>query len=120
MSRRVALARAVALDPMMIMYDEPFTGQDPISMGVLVKLISALNEASKLSSIVVSHDVRQTAGIADRIYLISNGQVIGSGEAEAMLDSEDDGVKQFMHGLPDGPVPFHYSPDGRAEDILER
>jgi phospholipid/cholesterol/gamma-HCH transport system ATP-binding protein len=120
MSRRVALARAVALDPMMIMYDEPFTGQDPISMGVLVKLISALNEASKLSSIVVSHDVRQTAGIADHIYLISNGQVIGSGASEVMLDSEDDGVKQFMHGLPDGPVPFHYSPDGVAEDILER
>ncbi len=120
MSRRVALARAMALDPMMIMYDEPFTGQDPISMGVLVKLISALNAASKLSSIVVSHDVRKTAEIADCIYLISNGKVIGSGAAEAMLESEDEGIKQFMHGLPDGPVPFHYSPDGVVDDILER
>ncbi len=120
MSRRVALARAVALDPMMIMYDEPFTGQDPISMGVLIKLIRALNDASRLSSIVVSHDVRQTAGIADLIYLISNGRVVGSGAARDMLDSEESGIRQFMHGLPDGPVPFHYSATGLEEDILQR
>ncbi len=118
MARRVALARAMALDPMMIMYDEPFTGQDPISMGVLVKLIHALNDASKLSSIVVSHDVRETAGIADLIYLIADGKVIGSGAAQEMLASEEDGIRQFMHGLPDGPVPFHYSAAGVEEDIL--
>jgi ABC transport permease subunit len=105
MARRVALARAMALDPMMVMYDEPFTGQDPISMGVLVKLIRALNDASRLTSIIVSHDVQETAEIADLIYLISNGKVIGSGESRSMLDSDSGWVKQFMHGHADGPVP---------------
>jgi len=108
MARRVALARAMALDPMMIMYDEPFTGQDPISMGVLVTLIRALNDASGLTSIVVSHDVRETAGIADRIYLIANGSVVASGTSATVDAHPSPWVQQFMHGLPDGPVHFHY------------
>jgi phospholipid/cholesterol/gamma-HCH transport system ATP-binding protein len=118
MARRVALARAMALDPMMIMYDEPFTGQDPISMGILVKLIRALNDASGLSSIIVSHDVQETAEIADLIYLISNGKVIGSGESKAMLDSDSGWVKQFMHGQADGPVPFHFPAAELEEDFF--
>jgi phospholipid/cholesterol/gamma-HCH transport system ATP-binding protein len=118
MARRVALARAMALDPMMIMYDEPFTGQDPISMGVLVQLIRALNDASQLTSIVVSHDVEETAEIADLIYLISDGKVIESGASVAMMASELGWTKQFMHGLPDGPVPFHYPAAELGEDLL--
>jgi phospholipid/cholesterol/gamma-HCH transport system ATP-binding protein len=108
MARRVALARAVALDPMMIMYDEPFTGQDPISMGVLVTLIRQLNDASRLTSIVVSHDVGETASIADRIYLIADGKVMAKGTAQEVDASGSAWVQQFMHGEPDGPVHFHY------------
>lgn len=119
MSRRVALARAMALDPMMIMYDEPFTGQDPISMGVLVELIRSLNDASGLSSVVVSHDVRETAEIADQIYLISNGKVIEQGSSEAMMNSEREWTSQFMHGKADGPVPFHFPAPELAKDLLE-
>ena len=119
MARRVALARAIALDPDMIMYDEPFTGQDPISMGVLVKLIDALNEASRLTSIIVSHDVQETAGIADLIYVISNGRVVDSGEPGALMRSESDWTRQFMQGLPDGPVPFHYPAPPLEQDILQ-
>lgn len=118
MARRVALARAMALDPMMIMYDEPFTGQDPISMGVLAQLIRALNDASQLTSIVVSHDVGETAAIADLIYLISDGKVIEHGASEAMMSSESGWTKQFMRGLADGPVPFHYPAAELGEDLL--
>lgn len=118
MARRVALARAIALDPMMIMYDEPFTGQDPISMGVLVKLISELNEALGLSSIVVSHDVEETAAIADWIYLISRGKVVGEGSPELLNRSTSRWVQQFMNGTPDGPVHFHYDSSDYASDIL--
>lgn len=118
MARRVALARAMVLDPMMIMYDEPFTGQDPISMGVLVELIRALNDASRLSSIIVSHDVQETSAIADLIYVISNGKVIESGRPETMINSESDWTRQFMQGLADGPVPFHYPAAELAEDLL--
>ncbi|HEB96832.1 MAG TPA: ATP-binding cassette domain-containing protein [Sedimenticola thiotaurini] len=118
MARRVALARAIALDPDMIMYDEPFTGQDPISMGVLVQLIHALNQASRLTSIIVSHDVQETAGIADLIYLISDGRVIGRGAPSDLLQSESAWARQFMQGLPDGPVPFHYPAPPLERDIL--
>ena len=118
MARRVALARAIALDPMMIMYDEPFTGQDPISMGVLVKLIRALNDASRLTSIVVSHDVREAAQIADYIYIISNGKVIEHGAPDAMMNSASEWTAQFMNGLADGPVPFHYPAPGLEQDLL--
>jgi phospholipid/cholesterol/gamma-HCH transport system ATP-binding protein len=116
MARRVALARAIALDPMMIMYDEPFTGQDPISMGVLVKLIRQLNDAAGLTSIVVSHDVEETSAIADLLYVISDGRVVESGQPQSMRESGSEWTKQFMHGLPDGPVPFHYpAPELQAD-----
>ena len=108
MSRRVALARAIALDPMMVMYDEPFSGQDPISMGVLVQLIRKLNDALGLTSVVVSHDVHETATIADYIYVLSGGKVVGKGTPADLKERGSDQVRQFMNGLPDGPVPFHY------------
>ncbi len=118
MARRVALARAIALDPMMVMYDEPFTGQDPISMGVLVQLIRLLNDALSLTSIIVSHDVQETAAIADYIYVISEGRVVEHGTPEAIMNSESPWVRQFMHGLPDGPVPFHYPAPPYLDDLL--
>ncbi|WJW74851.1 ATP-binding cassette domain-containing protein [Thiohalobacter sp. IOR34] len=118
MARRVALARAIALDPMMIMYDEPFTGQDPISMGALVQLIRLLNDALGLTSIVVSHDVQETAAIADYIYVLSEGKVVDHGTPEALNQSESPWVMQFMHGLPDGPVPFHYRAPPYLDDLL--
>lgn len=118
MARRVALARAIALDPMMIMYDEPFTGQDPISMGVLVQLIRQLNDALGLTSIVVSHDVHETAAIADYIYLVSGGKVVGQGTPAELALSSSEWVRQFMQGLPDGPVPFHYPAPDYARDLL--
>lgn len=118
MARRVALARAMALDPMMIMYDEPFTGQDPISMGVLMQLIRHLNDASGLTSIVVSHDVRETATIADAVYLISDGKVMGHGAPADMLASNSPWVRQFMDGLPDGPVRFNYPAADLAQDLF--
>jgi len=118
MARRVALARAIALDPMMIMYDEPFTGQDPISMGVLVKLIRRLNDALGLTSIVVSHDVQETAAISDYIYLLSGGKVVGKGTPDELGNSDSAWAEQFLKGLPDGPVPFHYAADEYASDLL--
>lgn len=118
MARRVALARAVALDPMMILYDEPFTGQDPISMGVLVTLIRQLNDASRLTSVVVSHDVRETASIADYIYIVANGKVMSRGTPAEVEATESEWVDQFMHGLPDGPVHFHYPAPRLEQDFL--
>jgi phospholipid/cholesterol/gamma-HCH transport system ATP-binding protein len=118
MARRVALARAVALDPMMIMYDEPFTGQDPISMGVLVSLIRQLNDASELTSVIVSHDVRETASIADFIYVIANGVVMCRGTPEQLTAERSEWVRQFMDGLPDGPVHFHYPAVSARQDFL--
>lgn len=119
MARRVALARAIALDPMMIMYDEPFTGQDPISMGVLVRLIRMLNDALGLSSIVVSHDVQEACAIADYVYLVSGGKVIEHGTPAQLAVSDSKWSQQFMQGLADGPVPFHYaSTKGYVEDLM--
>ena len=118
MSRRVALARAIALDPEMVMYDEPFVGQDPIAMGVLVELIRKLNQALGITSIIVSHDLHETASIADLLYLIADGEVIGVGTPDEMLNSSDARVRQFMQGLPDGPVPFHYPADDYQNDLL--
>lgn len=119
MARRVALARAIALDPMMIMYDEPFTGQDPISMGALVQLIRLLNDALGLTSVIVSHDVQETASIADYIYVVSDGKVVEHGAPEALNRSDSPWVNQFMHGLPDGPVPFHYPGRDYLDDLLD-
>jgi phospholipid/cholesterol/gamma-HCH transport system ATP-binding protein len=118
MARRVALARAIALDPMMILYDEPFAGQDPISMGVLMKLIRTLNDALGLTSIIVSHDVKETVAIADYLYLISDGQVVEHGAPEALMRSTSPWVDQFIHALPDGPVSFHYPAPPYAADLL--
>ncbi|WP_297527561.1 ABC transporter ATP-binding protein [Thiohalobacter sp.] len=118
MARRVALARAIALDPMMIMYDEPFTGQDPISMGALVQLIRLLNDALGLTTIIVSHDVQETAAIADHIYVLSEGRVVDHGTPEQLNSSSSPWVMQFMHGLPDGPVPFHYPAPDYLDDLL--
>lgn len=118
MARRVALARAIALDPMMIMYDEPFTGQDPISMGVLVKLIRQLNDAAELTSLLVSHDVNEAASIADWVYIVSGGQVIEQGEPEQLMNNGGGWTRQFLHGEADGPVPFHYPAAPLREDLL--
>ncbi len=118
MARRVALARAIALDPMMIMYDEPFTGQDPISMGALVHLIKSLNTTLNLTSIIVSHDVHETAAIADYIYVISGGKIIGEGTPKQLEESDSPWVQQFMHGDADGPVHFHYPANDYLDDLL--
>ena len=118
MARRVALARAMTLDPMMIMYDEPFTGQDPISMGTLVNLIHRMNDAMELTSIIVSHDVNETAEIADYVYLLSGGKVIEKGSPVQLKRSSSQWVQQFMQGLPDGPVPFHYPGLGFEDDLF--
>ena len=118
MARRVALARTIALDPEIILFDEPFTGQDPIAMGVLVQLIRLLNDALNMTSVIVSHDVDETASIADYIYIVSNGQVIGQGEPRAMLHSKEARIHQFINGLPDGPVPFHFPAQDYKDDLM--
>ncbi len=118
MARRVALARAIALDPDLLMYDEPFTGQDPIAMGVLVSLIRELNDALGTTSLLVSHDIHETVSIADKIFIIADGNVIGSGSPEELNAGPTAMVQQFMHGEPDGPVPFHYPADGIEFDVL--
>jgi len=118
MARRVAMARAIALDPVMVMYDEPFTGQDPISMGVLVNLIRSMNQSLHLSSIVVSHDVPETMSISDYIYLISDGRVVTQGTPEELKNSSDPWVQQFIEGQSDGPVPFHYAASPVMQDLI--
>ncbi len=118
MARRVALARAIALDPGMVLYDEPFTGQDPISMGVLIKLIRELNRALRLTSVVVSHDVEETLSIADYVYLLSEGQVVGRGTPQQIRNSGNGWVQQFLRGEPDGPVPFHYPAVPLQQELL--
>lgn len=119
MARRVALARTIALDPELMMYDEPFTGQDPISMGVLVRLIKRLNQLLQTTTIIVSHDVEETCSIADYIYLIAGGQVIGHGTPFELKKSDQPQVKQFMHGEADGAVPFHYPARPYTEELLD-
>jgi phospholipid/cholesterol/gamma-HCH transport system ATP-binding protein len=118
MARRVALARAIALDPMMIMYDEPFTGQDPITVGVIMKLIRMISDTLGLTSIIVSHDVQEISAISDYIYMLSNGKIVGQGAPDRMWQSESPWVTQFMKAQPDGPVPFHYPAADIVEDLL--
>lgn len=118
MARRVALARTIALDPELMMYDEPFTGQDPISMGVLVRLIKRLNQLLQTTTVIVSHDVEETCSIADYVYLIAGGQVIGHGTPLELKNSIQPQVKQFMHGEADGVVPFHYPARPYTEELL--
>lgn len=118
MARRVAMARAIALDPTIMLYDEPFTGQDPISMGVLVKLIRELNDALGMTSIVVSHDVEETNSIADYVYLVSGGRVVDQGTPLTLKQRGTEWTRQFLGGLPDGPVPFHYPAEPFRDDLL--
>ena len=118
MQRRVALARAIAMDPSIIMYDEPFTGLDPISKGVITQLIRTMNDALNMTSIVVTHDVPEACEIADKIYVLGGGKVLGEGTPKELLNSEVPAIKQFMSGLPDGPVAYHYPADDYQEDIL--
>jgi phospholipid/cholesterol/gamma-HCH transport system ATP-binding protein len=117
MARRVALARAVALDPQLIMYDEPFAGLDPISMGVTANLIRRLNDALGSTSILVSHDVHESFAIADYVYFLSRGKIVAEGTPSALMVSTDPYVRQFVHAEPDGPVPFHYPGRSLAEDF---
>ncbi len=118
MARRVALARAIVTDPDILIYDEPFAGLDPISMGVVMRLIRSLNDALGISSIVVTHDVREISQIADVSYILSEGQVVASGTPAELHDHPSPVVKQFMEGAADGPVPFHYpAPDYREQLI---
>lgn len=119
MARRVALARAIALDPDLVMYDEPFTGQDPISMGVLMRLIRRLNDALGLTSVVVSHDVDEVLSIADYAYVLAGGKLLAQGTPEEVRNSTADTVRQFIDGQDDGPVPFHYPAPPLAEALLE-
>ena len=116
MARRVALARAIVMDPEILIYDEPFVGLDPISLGVILRLIREMNEGLGLTSIVVSHDVQELATIAHDSYLISGGTVVATGTPQELAASGSEVVKQFMTGSDDGPVPFHYpAPDYRKQ-----
>lgn len=118
MARRIALARAIALDPELIMYDEPFAGLDPISMGVAANLIRRLNDATGATSLVVSHDVQECFQICDYAYLMSSqGRVVAHGRPEELQASDHPEVRQFIRGEPDGPVRFHYPAAPLAEDL---
>ena len=119
MARRAALARAIALDPDLIMYDEPFTGQDPISMGVIVDLIKKLNETLDLTSIVISHDVTEVLSIADYGYIVAEQKIIAEGTPEQLRASQDPRVIQFLSGQADGPVKFHYPAEDYEEELFQ-
>jgi phospholipid/cholesterol/gamma-HCH transport system ATP-binding protein len=121
MARRVALARTIALDPQLIMYDEPFAGLDPISMGITANLVRRLNDALGSTSILVSHDVNESFAISDYVYFLSNGRIVAEGTPDEITASSDPFVRQFVHAESDGPVPFHYPGKSLAEDLgLER
>jgi len=109
MARRAALARAVVLDPMLILYDEPFAGLDPIALAVVGKLVRTLNDSLGATSIVVSHDVYECLQIVDYLYFVSEGRIVGEGTPDEVRASTDPFVRQFVHGETDGPVPFHYA-----------
>jgi len=120
MARRVALARAIVMDPEIIYYDEPFVGLDPISMGVVVRLIRRMNDALGLTSVVVTHDVDEVSSIADCTFLLSEGRVVASGTPQDLQDHHSETVVQFMAGMADGPVPFHYPAPDYSEQLLSR
>ena len=117
MARRVALARAIALDPMLIMYDEPFTGLDPISVGIIGNLIRRLNDALGATSIVVTHDVQESLKIVDYVYFLSGGHVVAEGTPQQVIQTTEPFVHQFVHGEADGPMPFHYGAPAYGEDL---
>jgi phospholipid/cholesterol/gamma-HCH transport system ATP-binding protein len=120
MARRVALARAIVMDPDILLYDEPFAGLDPISMGVVMRLIKQLNDALGISSVVVTHDVREISLIADDSYILAGGNVVARGSPAELRDNPSPVVHQFMEGLADGPVPFHYPAPDYREQLLGR
>ncbi len=120
MARRVALARAMVMDPDILIYDEPFVGLDPISMGVIVRLVRRMNDALGISSIIVSHDVQEISTVADCSYLISSGKVAASGSPDELNKATSELVRQFMHGMADGPVAFHYDAPDYTEQLLGR
>jgi len=119
MARRVALARAIALDPELILYDEPFAGQDPISMGVIVRLIRSLSDALGLTSVVVSHDVPEVMSIADYIYIVAEKKIIGHGTPEQIRQDTSPLVQQFVQGDADGAVPFHYEAPAYCDELIK-
>jgi len=120
MARRVALARAMVMDPEILIYDEPFVGLDPISMGVIVRLVRRMNDALDITSIIVSHDVAEVSTVADRSFLISDGKVAASGSPDELKSATSELVRQFMHGMADGPVAFHFDAPNYAEQLLGR
>ena len=120
MARRVALARAMVMDPEILIYDEPFVGLDPISMGVIVRLVRRMNDALGITSIIVSHDVAEVSTVADRSFLISEGSVAASGSPDELRTAKSELVRQFMHGMADGPVAFHFQAPGYEEQLLGR
>jgi phospholipid/cholesterol/gamma-HCH transport system ATP-binding protein len=120
MARRVALARATVLDPMLVMYDEPFAGLDPISLGVVGQMIRRLNDALSITSVVVTHDVYESLKIVDYMYFVSDGKIIAEGTPDEVRASSDPYVRQFVEGAPDGPVPFHYPAPAYAAELLAR
>jgi phospholipid/cholesterol/gamma-HCH transport system ATP-binding protein len=120
MSRRVALARAIVMDPEILIYDEPFVGLDPISLGVILRLIRRLNDTLGLTSIVVSHDVQEISTVADNVFLLSGGKVVARGTPQELRSYPSDIVRQFVGGLADGPVPFHYPAPDYFGELLAR
>ncbi|MFN0303105.1 MAG: ABC transporter ATP-binding protein [Burkholderiales bacterium] len=118
MARRVALARGIALDPRLMMYDEPFTGLDPISLAIVGQLIRRLNDALGASSIIVTHDVRESLRIVDYVYFIADGRIVAEGTPAEVRESTLPFVRQFVHGEADGPVPFHYPAPAYRDDLL--
>jgi phospholipid/cholesterol/gamma-HCH transport system ATP-binding protein len=120
MSRRVALARAMVMDPDILIYDEPFAGLDPISLGVILRLIRRLNDALRITSIVVSHDVQEISTVADHVFLLSGGKVVAGGTPQDLKKNPSEIVKQFVGGLADGPVPFHFPAPDYFQQLLSR
>ncbi len=120
MARRVALARAMVMDPEILIYDEPFVGLDPISMGVIVRLVRKMNDALGITSILVSHDVQEIATVADCSHLLADGKVAASGSPDELSKTSSELVRQFMHGMADGPVAFHFSAPDYGEQLLGR
>jgi phospholipid/cholesterol/gamma-HCH transport system ATP-binding protein len=120
MERRVAMARATATDPALIIYDEPFAGLDPISLSTIANLIRKLNDALGVSSIVVTYDLAESLKIVDYIYFIHNGVVVAQGEVGEMINSQDPFVRQFLHAEPDGPIAFHYPSKPYPEELIRK
>ena len=120
MARRVALARAMVMDPDIVIYDEPFVGLDPISMGVIVRLVRQMNDALGITSIIVSHDVDEISAVADCSFLFSDGRVAASGSPDELRNESSELVRQFMHGMADGPVAFHFAAPDYTEQLLGR